>query len=70
MDIRIEDNEIKEIIEDALYRLIMEQQDLFKEIIEDVIEDIALTNAIREGRKNRFVKKEEIEELLEGVNKI
>ena len=70
MDIRIEDKEIKEIIEDALYKLIVERQDLFKEIIEDIIEDIAMTNAIREGRKNRFVKKDEIMELLEGGNKI
>ena len=41
-----------------------------KEILEEVIEDIALSKAIEEGRKSEFVSKEEIMSIIENGLKV
>lgn len=64
MEIILKDQKVKDIMEEILLRIITEKKDLFKEILEEVIEDIALSRAIEEGSKGDFVSKDEIMEIL------
>lgn len=43
-----------------MVELIKEKRELFSELILEVIEEIGLANAIREGRQNKFVSEDEI----------
>ena len=70
MEIILKDKEIKEIVKDILYKMLKEERDFFKEIMEEVIEDIGLTNAIEEGKKGRFVNKSEIFEIIDNELKV
>ncbi len=64
MDVTIKDDEIKNMLEDIVFELLHKRKDFLKEIIIEVIEDMALCKAIDEGRTNEFVSKEEIKNLL------
>jgi hypothetical protein len=44
-----------------------EERDFLYEIIADVMQDFALTEAIHEGRKTEFVSREEIVRILEDT---
>ncbi len=64
MEITLDDQNFKSILEEILLKIMREKRELFKEILEEVIEDVALSEAIEEGRKNDFVSKDEIMEIL------
>ncbi len=64
MEIILKDQELKAILEEVLLKIITEKRELFKEILEEVIEDVGLSKAIEEGRKGDFVSKDEIMEIL------
>ena len=64
MEIILKDHELKSILEDVLLKIMTERRELFKEILEEVIEDIALSKAIDEGRKSDFVSRDRIMEIL------
>ena len=66
MEIILKDQELKSILEDVLLKIMTERRELFKEILEEVIEDIALSKAIDEGRKSDFVSRDRIMEILSG----
>ena len=53
------------IIEEIVFKLFQEKRDLFRDIVEQVLEDMALCKAIEEGRRNVFVSQEKIMEILE-----
>jgi hypothetical protein len=54
----------KVLLKEAIVELFEERQEVFAAIVAEAIEDIGLANAIREGRKNDFVSKEEIDAIL------
>ena len=68
MEITVKDQEVKTSLEKVLFKIIMKEPELFKEILEGVIEDVALSKAIEEGRKNDFVSKDEIMQILSKWN--
>ena len=68
MEITVKDQEVKTNLEKVLFKIIMNKPELFKEILEGVIEDVALSKAIEEGRKNDFVSKDEIMQILSKWN--
>ena len=51
MEIILNDQKFKVVLEEVLLKIIQNKPELFKEILEEVIEDIALSKAIEEGRK-------------------
>ncbi len=61
----IKDDEIKSILEDIVFKLFQDNKEIFRDIVEEVIEDIALCKAIEDGRKNEFVSQEKIMRMLE-----
>jgi len=66
MDLTVNEDKLKELIKDALIEMMSEKKELFQEILLEAIEEAGLINAIKEGRKNKFVEEERIMKLLEG----
>jgi len=66
MELTINEKQAKELLKDVMVELMEEKRDLFFELILEVIEEIGLANAIREGRQNEFVSEDRIFAILEG----
>jgi hypothetical protein len=62
----LDEKQFKVLLKEAMLELFEERQEVFAAMIAEAIEEIGLANAIREGRKNDFVSKEEIESILAG----
>ncbi|MDM8566939.1 hypothetical protein QUF74_14980 [Candidatus Halobeggiatoa sp. HSG11] len=60
------DAKTKELLKEVVIELIEGKRDLFYEIIMEALEEIALANAIKEGRQNDFVSEDKIFALLEN----
>ncbi len=56
---------LKPILKELIYELLTQEQDLLKDLIYEVIEDIGMANAIKEGIDSENVSREEIFDLLE-----
>lgn len=61
----VEQNELKQAIKEAITEVVRENSDLVKEILAEVLEDVALLQRIEEGRQTELVSRDEIMELLE-----
>ena len=66
MELTIDEANTKKLLKEIMIELINDRQDLFYELIMEVIEEVGLAAAIREGRQNEFVTEEEIQAILEG----
>lgn len=60
-----EQHELKQAIKDAFAEAVRENSDIVKEILVEVLEDIALLQRMEEGRQSELVGRDEIMELLE-----
>ncbi len=56
-------NQLKEVFKQAFAELLQERRDLLYDVFTEVLEDIALANAIREGEKTEIVSREQVFEL-------
>ena len=65
-NITLDEKQFKLLLKETLVELFEERSDIFSAIFVEALEDIGLANAIREGRKNDFVSKEEIDVILAG----
>ena len=61
-------DELKEVFKSALVEVLQERQDLVRELLDEVIEDIAFSRAIEEGEATPKVSREQIFEHLESAN--
>ncbi len=66
MELTINDEKMKDFLKEIIIEMMQEKRDLFYEIILEALEEVALANAIIEGRENNFVSEDRILELLEG----
>ncbi|MCJ7576948.1 MAG: hypothetical protein MUO91_00695 [candidate division Zixibacteria bacterium] len=64
MELSISDEKLKEVMKEAIIEIIKEKRKVFYEIILEAIEEVGLANAIREGRKNKFVGEDRILKML------
>lgn len=62
--ISLDEKQFKILLKQTLIELIDERSDLFSAIVAEALEDIGLANAIRKGRKNDFISREEIQSIL------
>lgn len=61
------DNEaMKRALKEALTETLHEQRDLLHEVFTEVLEDFALSEAIREGQQTERVDRDEVFDVLEG----
>jgi len=56
----LDDKHMKELIKQALLELFQERRDLFYDLFEELIEDVGLANAMREGEKSKIVSEKEV----------
>jgi hypothetical protein len=67
VNITLEEQDLKELLKQALLELLGERQDLFLELFAEAIEDVGLARAIEEGEAPPNVSKVEILSMLEGA---
>ena len=65
--VSVEEERIKDLLKQAILEIFREQQDIFYDLFADVIEDLALVNAIKEGESSEAVSKAEILQILESA---
>jgi hypothetical protein len=64
VELTVNETQAKALIKEALMELLQEKRDIFFEVVLEVIEEIGLANAIREGRKNELLSEDEILNIL------
>lgn len=62
----IDDEKLKDMLKAAVVEALHEHRDLVKDIVEEALEEIALTRAIDEGLLSESVPREEVLAILEG----
>ena len=66
MEICIDESKFKELMKQALVEVLEDRREAIYEILSEVIEDIGLAHAIREGEATESVGKQEILDILQG----
>ncbi len=66
MNLPIHDEKMKELLKEALTEMIQENHGIFYDLFLEVIEEIGLINAMKEGKQNNLVSKEKIMSILKG----
>ena len=56
-------NQLKEVFKQAFAELLQERRDLLYDVLTEVLEDIALVNAIKEGEETEIVSRKQVFEL-------
>lgn len=59
-------NQLKEVFKQAFAELLQEQRDLLYDVLTEVLEDIALVNAIKEGEETEIVSRKQVFKILES----
>ena len=61
----ISQGQVKEMFKQAIFEVLEERKDWFYDLFVEVIEDLALVNAIKEGEGEESVNREEVLSILE-----
>jgi hypothetical protein len=59
-------NQLKEVFKQAFAELLQERRDLLYDVFTEVLEDIALANAIKEGEETGIVPGKQVFKILES----
>ncbi len=60
----LEDRHTKDLIKQALLELFQERRELFYDLFEELLEDVGLANAMREGETSEVVSEKEVMKAL------
>lgn len=63
----LDDRHTKDLIKQALLELFQERRDLFHDLFEELLEDVGLANAMREGEASEVVDEKEVMKALGGI---
>lgn len=63
-----DERQIKDLFKQVVLELFQERRDLLYDLLAEVIEDLALANAIRQGESTEMVSRAEVFRTLEGAN--
>ncbi|MBD2595792.1 hypothetical protein H6G74_15850 [Nostoc spongiaeforme FACHB-130] len=63
-ELNFDEDKIKQIFKIALTEVIQEQKEVFSDLLAEIIEDIALEKAIKEGENTELVSREAIFKIL------
>ena len=63
----IDEAALKDLLKAAMVEALHEHRDLVKDIVEEALEDIALTRAIDEGLRSESIPREEVLAILDGA---
>ena len=65
-DINLDESKLKELLKVAIVELMQEQKEALSALLTEVIKEIALEKAIREGENTELVRREAIFEILDS----
>ena len=65
-DVSLEDPRLKELFKEAVLEALQERKDLLYDVFAEVIEDLALAKAIKEGELTESVTRAEVLDSLQG----
>ena len=65
MQLIVDEDKMKELLKKSLTEMMKDKRSIFHKIVTESIEDIGMANAIKEGRKNKFVEESTIFEILQ-----
>ena len=65
-EIFLDESKLKELLKRAIVEVFQEQKELFSDLLAEIIEEIALENAIKEGEKTEQVSRNVIFKRLES----
>jgi len=63
----LDEKQLKELFKQAILELLQERKDLLHDVFAEVIEDLAIINAIKEGEDSETVSRSEVFEILGSV---
>ncbi|MEK6765947.1 MAG: hypothetical protein AABY49_06985 [Planctomycetota bacterium] len=66
VQLSVDEKKLKNLLKETLIEVIEQKRDMFHDIVAEAIEDIALTNAIKEGESTESTSREEIFNIIEG----
>lgn len=69
MELSINDEKVKELFAEIITEMLKTKKSILYDIVQEVLEDIGLANAISEGRKNEFVSEDEILSIINRTSK-
>ena len=58
--------QLKEVFKQAIAELLQERRDLLYDVLIEVLEDVALENAIKEGEETEIVSRKRVFKILES----
>lgn len=61
----MEDQQLKDMLKQALLELMEERQELFQQILTEVLEETNMVSAIQEGLKSEDISRDDIFQILE-----
>lgn len=65
-NLSLETNQLKETLKEVILELMSENKQEFSDLITEILEDIALSKAIKEGEETKLVDRESIFAILEN----
>lgn len=68
MTVTVDEERLKEILKQAIVEVVEERQSVFYDLVEEILEDIAMARAIEEGMGSEFVSRDEVFHALEGMS--
>ena len=60
----VSEQQLKEAVKTGILEVLEERSDLIRDIVEEALEDIAMSKAIEEGENSGLVTRDEVMELL------
>ena len=64
----LDEARVKELLKQAFVELLQERKDLLCELVEEIVEDLALGRAIKEGEETATVSRGEVLKVLERMS--
>jgi hypothetical protein len=63
----VQEEQIKNLVKEAILELVREQREVLYDALAEVIEDLALAQAIQEGESTETASRAEVLKVLEGI---
>lgn len=64
--VTLDEKHFKKLLKETLLELFEERRDVFSAIVVEALEELGLAHAIRDGRREEYVREEEIQSILGG----
>ena len=65
MQVTLEQEELKPLLKDVVTELFFEKKEQFRDLFSEIVEDISMIEAIKEGMKSESVDKDELLKALD-----